>query len=655
MNMGRINESLSLEGVGELVITWDFDQESYEDWLEEMEYSNDSKAFMQYINDYITFDVELFDNETYHHMAYETCDYSDLEESIGENFAADAVNILKDRDEYRVETIEIYNSELIDANNPEELNARAMQVLDYGEYYKDCRGFILTNGVVVYTPTEHNQVSQIYGIKGTFDFIKKGNIRVLPQSIDLGMEPTAEQRSVLRKVIGSYSDEELYVDIIDGNGSVGTKYTMPTYQRVMGEIDRYFSEGIRLMGECITESYSASDNIFLMAENYFGTTYDIRECEYILPDGKMLDFSGRHMVNGDASHLKGRRGVDHREVYIIGWSKDGMTKNFDIGMNDFIRAGAIRTSVGKEYSYIELYREPTKEQENVIKRIVCYCGGNVDVEIGDGNESISFVEFEDANPMRVIVAINKYFSEGIKLEASNRKINEASEKDSVQDVEFVGYPDQMGLFINGKNVCNYSFQDSQAYPFIIFNGKLHIGEGYGVHKQMFGKIKDIKNTQQPIIKGRIWVGAKTNDFNYSVVSFWGSDTNEDLRPYVYQVAQKLKVNPSKIVVVAKIGSFGDRTISKPIPLSQWNGTIHQLTSNEVQHQNLHMMDSEEKFKRTGDFRKTRDEKLGKKMTNSRGEEMPMAKYRSMIYQESSNPVNVIITESQYKRLFRRKK
>jgi hypothetical protein len=209
----------------------------------------------------------------------------------------------------------------------------------------------------------------------------------------------------------------------------------------------------------------------------------------------------------------------------------------------------------------------------------------------------------------------------------------------------------MKMVVDDNEVYEYKFNNSKAYPFIIFNGNLYIGERYTVHNQLMPQIPGIQKTRQPIIKGRIWAGIKTDKFNYSLVSFWGGDTNEDLRPYVYELANKLKVNASKIVVVAKIGSFGDKDISMPVPLSQWNGTLHQLTSNEIYQKNLHMMDSGEKMKNTEGFRDIRGKKLGKKLTDSNGNEMPMAKYHSMIYQESRRPVTVTISESQYKRLF----
>lgn len=168
-----------------------------------------------------------------------------------------------------------------------------------------------------------------------------------------------------------------------------------------------------------------SVDYFSLAKNHFGTTYDIRECGYILPDGSMLDFTGAHSIKkgSDSSYLRGHRAVDHREIYEFGWSEDGNEKLFNMDMSQFIRLGAIRVGVSKDYAFINLYVKPTKEQTNIISRIIRYAGGCVDVEIGDGDESLSHGEYDDANPRRVIADIFRYFDEGIKL-----NINEAEKK-----------------------------------------------------------------------------------------------------------------------------------------------------------------------------------------------------------------------------------
>ena len=156
----------------------------------------------------------------------------------------------------------------------------------------------------------------------------------------------------------------------------------------------------------------ADNNIFELAKERFGVTNDIRECGYILPDGSMLDFSGRHMITGDtdSSHLKGRRSVDHREISDLNWDKDLKTRtNSNINMSDFIKKGAIRIHCSNTWSTINLFVKPTKEQINPLLRLIQYSKGNVTVEIGDGNNSYEYAEWDEANPKRVINDVIRYF------------------------------------------------------------------------------------------------------------------------------------------------------------------------------------------------------------------------------------------------------
>ena len=181
----------------------------------------------------------------------------------------------------------------------------------------------------------------------------------------------------------------------------------------------------------INENVEYGDNIFTMAIERFGATNDIRECGYILPNGMMLDFSGRHTLSKgtDSSHLAGRRAIDHRDISDVGWSIDGNTKNFDLSMEDFIKLGAIRTHVSRTYSSINLFKKPTQQQLDVISRIIRFANGCIDVEIGDGDESLSYAEYDGVKPSVVIAQLNRFFNEGISLMESKEVLNEYLEKD----------------------------------------------------------------------------------------------------------------------------------------------------------------------------------------------------------------------------------
>lgn len=248
---GIIKEDTDLSTVGELDYTCDFDEDEYNEWLADNGYPSSTKATLkEYYEDYVTYDIDLLDNETFHVFDHENgLYYSEIEDEYGEKIADTILKDCMEDGEGKIETATLYDEDEIDINNPEELNDRAKKLLQHGNYYKDCRGYILTDGTVIYTPNEHNQVTVIYGIKNTFHFIRLGNIRVLPQSIDLSKRPTQQQRNVLRQVISSYEDETLYVDILPDNGQeIGVTYRFPDWRRVLNEIDRYFREGIKPMG-----------------------------------------------------------------------------------------------------------------------------------------------------------------------------------------------------------------------------------------------------------------------------------------------------------------------------------------------------------------------------------------------------------------------
>lgn len=167
----------------------------------------------------------------------------------------------------------------------------------------------------------------------------------------------------------------------------------------------------------IHESVENNVDVFALAKERFGVTNDIRECGYVLPDGSMLDFSGRHMLTKgtDSSHLRGRRSVDHREIGDLNWDADMNTRNnLNINMADFIRMGAIRIHCSNSWSSINLFLKPTSEQVAPLLRLIQYSKGNVTVEIGDGDNSYEYAEWDEANPRRVINDIIRYF-DGVTL------------------------------------------------------------------------------------------------------------------------------------------------------------------------------------------------------------------------------------------------
>lgn len=131
-----------------------------------------------------------------------------------------------------------------------------------------------------------------------------------------------------------------------------------------------------------------AEKIINSAKKYYGTTKDIKEAGYLLPDGEMLDFTGRHQATGyengkplpgQPDYLKGQRNVDHREIQDVvdaGEDRNGP-------MHEFVRLGNIRL----QPDGIELNQAPTLKQLSVIKQHILNNKGEsffVDIVNRDG-------------------------------------------------------------------------------------------------------------------------------------------------------------------------------------------------------------------------------------------------------------------------------
>ena len=162
------------------------------------------------------------------------------------------------------------------------------------------------------------------------------------------------------------------------------------------------------------EEEKSSEALFEATKEKFGTTNDLREAGYILPDGTMLDFSGRYMMDDgmDTSHLSGRRAVDHRAIHEVGYDKDENETGFETDMSDFISRGAIR--IDANAGTINISKAPTAKQARMLRMLIMLNDGDVSVDFGDGYDSEHYVEYEGARATRVLGDIDRYFNEGIK-------------------------------------------------------------------------------------------------------------------------------------------------------------------------------------------------------------------------------------------------
>ena len=108
-----------------------------------------------------------------------------------------------------------------------------------------------------------------------------------------------------------------------------------------------------------TDDYFVVNNIPTFGSDlkrFYGTTDDINEAGYILPDGSCLDFSGRHLKYGliKWAYVKGRKGITHDTVLGINNNgycltsdyKDLLWSSFSFSHAIIIYARAIRLGIG---------------------------------------------------------------------------------------------------------------------------------------------------------------------------------------------------------------------------------------------------------------------------------------------------------------------
>lgn len=157
------------------------------------------------------------------------------------------------------------------------------------------------------------------------------------------------------------------------------------------------------------------------AEEYFGTTYKVKEAGYICTDGKMLDFSGRH-----EGAPGGYRTVDHRDI-TDALGEDYGGEDYSGGMIKFMSEGNIRVS--PESGGINLSVSPNKAQRSTLDRYISSFRGEVILDIDRTNgDTIASVEYPKYTHSSVVFKdIDDYFDKGKipkKFSREPEKLNE---------------------------------------------------------------------------------------------------------------------------------------------------------------------------------------------------------------------------------------
>lgn len=206
------------------------------------------------------------------------------------------------------------------------------------------------------------------------------------------------------------------------------------------------------------------------AETYFGRTYRISEAGYLLRNGHLLDFSGRH-----EGAPGGYRTVDHRDISDA-FDGDYGSGEYGDAMIQFMRAGNIRLS--PESGGINLSVKPTESQFETLERYIQSFRGEVmldiDNEVGD---TVASVEYgRGTRSSTVLTAINDYFDSGVIPEST-----EARYSTREIDGQPIAWIENSGLsskdLRNYKKVAEYIGQHiGEVYTIIESGQRVYIGE-----------------------------------------------------------------------------------------------------------------------------------------------------------------------------------
>ena len=174
-------------------------------------------------------------------------------------------------------------------------------------------------------------------------------------------------------------------------------------------------------------------SITQIAKEHFGITLDPREAGYILENGEMLDFSGRHYASGyehirlpigevihrplpgQPDYLRGQRSTDHREIApIFGYGISGLGLSGVDAMIKFEHeANAIRFHLSMDGDLnisLTTAQHPTLAQWDRLNKIQRSTGGVVFFDIYDGRDIYTeFVKLLESGEVKSVPELERRF------------------------------------------------------------------------------------------------------------------------------------------------------------------------------------------------------------------------------------------------------
>lgn len=152
--------------------------------------------------------------------------------------------------------------------------------------------------------------------------------------------------------------------------------------------------------------FKPDEKLIERAVENFGTTKNTKEAFYILPDGRMLDGSGRHW-GADERDIAGQRQVDHQDITEVIADYDSPSDAMYKWMG---RTGAMRFD--QIVGIASVARKPTPEQLKILKKVSKGKYLALSLQTPEGR-IVDDAEFDHASPDQ----IDEFFEEALEKAA----------------------------------------------------------------------------------------------------------------------------------------------------------------------------------------------------------------------------------------------
>ena len=152
--------------------------------------------------------------------------------------------------------------------------------------------------------------------------------------------------------------------------------------------------------------FKPDEKLIERAVENFGTTKNTKEAFYILPDGRMLDGSGRHW-GADERDIAGQRQVDHQDITEVIADYDSPSDDMYKWMG---RTGAMRFD--QIVGIASVARKPTPEQLKILKKVSKGKYLALSLQTPEGR-IVDDAEFDPASPDQ----IDEFFEDALEKAA----------------------------------------------------------------------------------------------------------------------------------------------------------------------------------------------------------------------------------------------